>query len=145
MKETVLKEFYIGRTVFLEPVNFKEKHTDNLLETLNLLETEFKIKQLEGNSDYLFVKFDYEKMHSRYLKPIIFYDNQDEPSFIIENIINIDFITGYHRYNEKQKFKLFLDKNDNLKLYQNLHYPNLISQKEKELENLKTKLLTINN
>ena len=145
MNENILKEFYIGRTVFLEPVNFEEKHVENPLETLNLLETEFKIKHLEGNSDYLFVNFDYEKMHSRYSKRIIFYDNQDEPSFIINNIINIDFITGYHRYNEKQKFKFFFDKNDNLKLYQNLHYSNLISQKEEELEKLKTKLSTINN
>jgi hypothetical protein len=54
---------------------------------------------------------------------------------------NLDNKIGYHRYNEKEKFKLFLDKNDNLKSYQNLHYPTLISKKEKELENLKNKLI----
>jgi hypothetical protein len=141
MNENILKEFYIGRTVFLEPVNFEKKYVENPLETLNLLETEFKIQKLEGDENiYLYVKFEYKNRYSDQFKFIDDYI-ENYPEFIIENMNNIDNIIGYHRYNEKQKYKLFLDKNDNLKLYQNLHYPNLISQKEKELENLKNKLI----
>jgi hypothetical protein len=131
MNENILKEFYIGRKVFLEPVSFEKEHTDNLLETLTLLETEFTINTVWFNNDNL----------------LFFHLNNVNTQFTINlnEVKNIDFITVYNINNEKQKFKLFLDKNDNLKLYQNLHYPILISQKEKELENLKTKLLTINN
>ena len=141
MSKNFLKEFYIGRTVFLEPVNFEQKHKENPLETLNLLETEFKIEQLGGDEDiYLYVKFKYENRYSDEFKFIDDYI-EDHPEFIIENMNNIDNIIGYNKYSEKQKYKFFLDKNDNLKLYQNLYYPNLISQKEKELENLKNKLI----
>jgi hypothetical protein len=131
MNENILKEFYIGRTVFLEPVVFTEEHLENLLETLTLLETEFTINTVWFNNDNL----------------LFFHLNNVNTQFTINlnEVKNIDFITVYNINNEKQKFKLFLDKNDNLKLYQNLHYPNLIFQKEKELENLKTKLSTINN
>lgn len=147
MSKNFLKEFYIGRTVFLEPVNFEKKHAENPVETLNLLETEFKIHLLEGDeSIYLYVRFDYKNRYSDKFKFIDAYDYiKNCPDFIIENMNNIDNIIGYHKYDKKEKYKFFLDKNDNLKLYQNLHYPNLISQKEKELENLKTKLSTINN
>jgi hypothetical protein len=129
MNENILKEFYIGRTVFLEPVNFTEEHVKNPLKTLTFLETEFEITRLQlYNFGTLLIKFN----------------NDDEFQFIIEHTDTIDLITCRHYDNSKNCFKLFLDKNDNLKLYQNLHYPNLISQKEKELENLKTKLSTIN-
>jgi hypothetical protein len=131
--------------VFLEPVNFnfEKKHVENPLETLNLLETEFKIDKLEGDENiYLYVRFKYKNRYSDRFKFIDDYDGIENcPEFIIENMNNLDNIIGYHRYNEKEKFKLFLDKNDNLKSYQNLHYPNLISKKEKELENLKNKLM----
>jgi hypothetical protein len=144
MSKNFLKEFYIGRTVFLEPDIFTEEHVKNPLETLNLLETEFKIQKLEGDENiYLYVRFEYENRYSDQFKFIADYIER-YPEFIIENMNNIDNIIGYHRYNEKEKYKLFLDKNDNLKSYQKLHYPNLISQKEKELEDLKTKQL-INN
>ena len=45
MNENILKEFYIGRTVFLEPVNFEKEHTENLLETLTLLEQNLQLIQ----------------------------------------------------------------------------------------------------
>ena len=137
MNENFLKEFYIGRTVFLEPVIFTEEHVKNPLKTLNLLETEFKIKYLEVDENfYLYVRFHYKNRDL---------DEFNYREFFIENKNNIDNIIGCNRCNTKEKYKLFLDKNDNLKIYQNLHYSNLISQKEQELENLKTKLLTINN
>ena len=131
MNKNILKEFYIGRKVFLEPVNFEKQHKENALETLTLLETEFTINTLWFNNGNL----------------LFFHLNNINTQFTInlDEVKNIDFITVYSINNKKQKFKLFFDKNDNLKLYQNLHYPYLISQKEKELENLKNKLLTINN
>ena len=131
MNKNILKEFYIGRKVFLEPVNFEKEHKENALETLTLLETEFTINTLWFNNGNL----------------LFFHLNNINTQFTInlDEVKNIDFITVYSINNKKQKFKLFFDKNDNLKLYQNLHYPYLISQKEKELENLKNKLLTINN
>jgi hypothetical protein len=143
MSKNFLKEFYIGRTVFLEPVNFEKKHVENPLETLNLLETKFKIQQLEGDENiYLYVRFEYKNRYSDRYKFIDDYDYiEDHPEFIIENMNNIDNIIGYNKYNQKEKFKFFLDKNDNLKSYQKLHYPNLISKKEKELENLKNQLI----
>jgi len=129
MNENILKEFYIGRTVFLEPDIFTEEHVENPLKTLTFLETEFEITRLQlYNFGSLLIKFN----------------NDDEFQFIIDITSTIDLITCRHYDNYKNCFKLFLDKNDNLKLYQNLHYPNLISQKEKELEDLKTKLSTIN-
>lgn len=131
VNKNILKEFYIGRKVFLEPVNFEKEHKENALETLTLLETEFTINTLWFNNGNL----------------LFFHLNNINTQFTInlDEVKNIDFITVYSINNKKQKFKLFFDKNDNLKLYQNLHYPYLISQKEKELENLKNKLLTINN
>ena len=91
---------------------------------------------------YLYVRFKYENRYSDRYKFIDDYDYiEDYPEFIIENMNNLDNIIGYHKYNKKEKYKLFLDKNDNLKSYQKLHYPNLISQKEKELENLKNQLI----
>jgi hypothetical protein len=131
MNENILKEFYIGRTVFLEPDIFTKEHVENPLKTLTFLETKFEITRLQlHNFGTLLIKLN----------------NDDEFEFIIEHTDTIDLITCRHYDNyKKEEYKLFLDKNDNLKIYQTLHYPNLISQKEKELENLKTKLSTINN
>lgn len=131
MNENILKEFYIGRKVFLEPNIFTKEHVENTLKTLTLLETEFEITRLQlHNFGTLFIKLN----------------NDDEFELIIEHTDTIDLITCRHYdHYKKEEYKLFLDKNDNLKTYQNLHYPNLISQKEEELENLKTKLSTINN
>ena len=49
VNKNILKEFYIGRKVFLEPVNFEKEHKENALETLTLLETEFTINTLWFN------------------------------------------------------------------------------------------------
>jgi len=136
MNENILKEFYIGRKVFLEPDIFTEEHVKNPLETLTFLETEFEITRLQlYNFGTLLIKLDKDCLVT----------DDDEFRFIIEHTDTIDLITCRHYdHYKKEEYKLFLDKNDNLKLYQNLHYPNLISQKEKELENLKNKLSTIN-
>jgi len=152
MNENILKEFYIGRTVFLEPVNFKEENEENFINFFCLVEIPFKIKTLQHCGENLSVRFNYENTTSKYSKPLDYNQNLsfyltsiNSINFIIKNINHNDFITCYHEYDKKDEYKFFFDKNDNLKTYQNSYYNILISQKEKELENLKTKLSTINN
>jgi len=153
MNENIFKEFYIGRTVFLEPVNFKEKHKEDQINLFSLLEIPFKIKKLKNDADHLSVMLNYQNQITENYSQLL-HNNNNLPFYltsinssylIISNTKHDNFITCYHQYDKKDQYKFFLDKNDNLKLYQNLHYSNLISQKQKELENLKTKLSTINN
>ena len=153
MNENILKEFYIGRKVFLEPVNFEKEDEENALETLTLLETEFTINSVWSDESITCFNRDNNLIKLFIINNLLFFHLDNNNTQFTVNLIevkNIDAITVYNINNKEQKFKLFFDKNDNLnndnlKLYQNLHYPHLISQKEKELENLKNKLLTINN
>jgi len=119
MNENILKEFYIGRTVFLDPID-------------NFLERKFTINKipLKYLKDYVHIRFDdfSDDFDQFYLHEIV---------IKLDEIKNIDFIPVCDTNNKIQKFRLFLDKN--------LYYSYLISKKEKELENLKTKLSTINN
>lgn len=116
-KEFLQKECYIGRTVFLEPID-------------NFLERKFTINKIPYLGDYVYIRFDdfSDDFDQFYLHEI---------EIKLDEIKNIDFIPVCDINNKIQKFRLFLDKN--------LYYSYLISKKEKELENLKNKLLTINN
>jgi hypothetical protein len=157
MNENILKEFYIGRKFFLEPVDFenineisgniellKKEFTEKKF-PIELLETEFKIDkiQLDVCGNYLRITCN---------QPIYFGQTVFTPyrefDIKLSDVKNIDFIIcdeNDTRHAKIAEFKFLLDKNDNLKTYHNLYYKILISQKEKELENLKTKLSTINN
>jgi hypothetical protein len=148
MNENILKEFYIGRKFFLEPVDFEEKHKENLIDLFSLLETEFKIDKIELDvyGNYLRITCN----QSTYFGQTVFTPYR-EFDIKLSDVENINFIIcdeNDTRHAKIAEFKFLLDKNDNLKTYQNLYYKILISQKEKELkelEDLKTKLSTINN
>jgi len=116
-KEFLLKECYSGRTVFLEPIdNFLErKFTINKIIYPSFLKNRDVFIRFDDFSD----DFDQFYLHEIRIK--------------LDEIKNIDFIPVCDTNNKIQKFRLFLDKN--------LYYSYLISKKEKELENLKNKLV----
>ena len=116
-KEFLLKECYSGRTVFLEPIdNFLErKFTINKIIYPSFLKDKDVYIRFDDFSD----DFDQFYLHEIVIK--------------LDEIKNIDFIPVCDTNNKIQKFRLFLDKN--------LYYSYLISKKEKELKNLKNKLI----
>lgn len=144
MNENILKEFYIGRKFFLEPVDFE--NINEISGNIELLETEFKIDkiQLDVCGNYLRITCN---------QPIYFGQTVFTPyrefniklsDIKLSDVKNIDFIIcdeNDTRHAKIAEFKFLLDKNDNLKTYQNSYYKILISQKQKELEELKTKLI----
>jgi hypothetical protein len=116
MSKNFLKECYSGRTVFLEPID-------------NFLERKFTINKILSPSfckNFVYIRFDdfSDDFDQFYLHEI---------EIKLDEIKNNDFIPVCDISNKIQKFRLFLDKN--------LYYSYLISQKEKELENLKNKLI----